>query len=342
MTTTTTHTDPATITRGPNGEFIGAAETRPFNPDSRQAHALADRIAGMTWNEVARRHQYRSAAAAEHNVGRYVAILNGRRETRRIAGEIGMSLRTFGVEIEFNGITRAAAARAITDALGGGRYCEAEGYHSRRTWNEWRVEYDSSVTTSRGRGGEAVSPVLSGPEGLAELALVLEALRGAGARVSRSTGLHVHVGASDMTGEQIARFMCAYVDRQDAMDQLVAPSRRSYNAPNYCAAMPAREKDDNVASLTANKTAHSYASRYRTVNVTTLTRTGTVEFRQHQGSLNTTKITSWVKMLLALSAAVVSTADEDLPDAPAEFIESLTAHGLDRAAVRHLTNRIGA
>lgn len=338
MTTTAiTHpNDPATLTRGPNGEFIGAAETRPYNPESRQAQALNDRLNGMTWSEVAHRHNYRSARAAEHNVGRFVAILNGRRETRIGSHVGGMSMRTFGVEIEFNGCTRYAAAAAISDALG--RHIEDAGYHARRSWDEWRVEYDSSVAGRSGRGGEAVSRVLTGPEGLAEIKTVCDAIKSVGGRVNRSTGIHVHIGVGDMTGEQIARLMCAYVDRQDVFDSLVSPSRRS---GHYCQHMPDREKLDNDQSLKANRTPGYYASRYRTVNVTTMNRTGTIEFRQHQGSLNATKITAWVKMLLALSTAVMATADEDLPFTGPEFIEALTGHGLDRRAAAHLARRIG-
>jgi hypothetical protein len=47
-------------------------------------------------------------------------------------------------------------------------------------------------------------------------------------------------------------------------------------------------------------------------------------------------------MLLALSAAVMATQDEDLPTEAGAFIDSLTRFGLDRSAAAHLTRRIAA
>jgi hypothetical protein len=333
MTTATT-----TITNT-GDRLVGAARSVAAG-SSRTGDALADRVAGMTWGEIARRHGYRSASVAEHNVGRLVAWLNGNTVATRSATRTALSTRTFGVEVEFSGITMAAAAAAITRALG--RQVTTGGYHQSSDWSEWRVDRDGSVTTQYGNGGEAVSPVLRGQDGLDEVARVVAALREAGARVDRRCGVHVHLDARDLTGEQIARLMVAYVDRQDAMDTLVAPSRRrGLNA--YCGRMSDTEKLAHKGALEATRTPAptGYHGRYRTVNVNTLGRTGTVEFRQHQGSLNGTKITAWVKMLLALGESVIATADEALPQGPAELIEALTAHGLDTAAARHLTSRIG-
>lgn len=332
-TNTTPATDPASI-RFDGLNFIGATHVRPADSNVRVSQALRDRLSGMTWREVAAANGYRSAGVAEHNVGRFVAWLNNGTAPRTRTQPVGMSMRSFGVEIEFTRITQAAAARAITAAIG--RDVFTSGYHGARSWDEWRVESDGSVTYG-GRGGEAVSPVLSGPEGLAEIKLVVDAIRAAGGSVDRRCGIHVHIDARDLTGEQIARLMTAYVDRQSAFDRMVSPSRVG---GGYCRPMREAEKLQHVESLKANRTPHPYAERYRTVNVTSLGRTGTVEFRQHQGSLNATKIGAWVKTLLALASSVVATADEDLPFEAEALLESLTAHGLDDAACRSLTRRL--
>lgn len=338
MPTTQHPTRPESITYDmATDSFIGAARTEAVNPAWRVAQALRDRLAGFTWREVATNHGYRSAAVAEYNVGRYVAVLNGRTATRTTAGT-ALSMRRFGVEIEFVGCTMAAAARAMTDALG--YDVSVNGYHSSRSYNAWRIERDGSVTHGN-IGGEAVSSILSGPEGLASVAAVVTAIRAAGGRVNRTTGIHVHIDASDLTGEQIARLMCAYDDRQPAFDRMVAESRRttSYRRSHYVGGMSVAEKAMNKYDLEQSRRAPN-ASRYRNVNVTNLDRTGTVEFRQHQGSLNGTKITAWVQTLLALTAAVVATEDEHLPTEAAELLEALTAHGLADTAARNITRRL--
>lgn len=337
MTTTHTHrnpSDPATIVFD-GTRFVGATYTRSVNPNARVSQALADRLSGMTWREVALRNGYRSARVAEHNVGRYVAYLNNGRTPRTTTTGVPMSLRSFGVEIEFTRCTQAAAAAAISTALGG-RDVRTAGYHSSTTYNEWRIEHDGSVSRN-GRGGEAVSPIMRGPEGLAEIKLVVDAIKSVGGSVDRRTGIHVHIDAGDLTGEQIARLMAAYVDRQEAFDRMVSPSRRG---GHYCAPMPQNEKVEHEIALKRDRRPYHYGTRYRTVNLMSLHRTGTVEFRQHQGSLNATKIGAWVKMLLALTASVVAVADEDLPFTAPELLEALTAHGLDRQAATSLTRRL--
>lgn len=336
---TTQHTDPTTIAYdATTNTLTGAARAARRADGSRVAQALADRINGMTWREVALRHGYRGAGAAEYNVGRYVAWLNGHTATSRTTARTGapaMSTRRFGVEIEFTGCTMQAAAIAISDALG--RHISRTGYHGAREWSEWRVERDGSVSSSNGIGGECVSPVLSGQAGLDEVVTVVNAIRSVGGRVDRRTGVHVHIDATDLTGEQIARTLCAYVDRQPAFNRMVSPSRR---CNGYCGPYSESEKDATVEALKTYRDASMVTRKYRTVNVTTLGRTGTVEFRQHQGSLNGTKITAWVKTLLALVQAVTDTADEHLPFDGEALIDALTAHGLDAAARRHMTRRL--
>lgn len=333
-----TTTDPNTISFD-GDRFHGAARSNDFNRDNRVNLALHDRLTGMTWAEVAQRHGYRSARAAEHNVGRYVAWLNGATaRTTTTPGAPGMSMRRFGIEIEFTRITMAAAAAAVSAAVGYSVYTDS--YHGTRDYSLWRVERDGSVTDYRGFGGEVVSPVLSGPDGIRQVIAVMQALRQAGARVDRRCGMHVHVDCGDMTGEQIGRLMVAYADRQDAFDAMVAPSRRA-GRNTYCQPFSQYAKDQNKQSLELRRRAAD-SERYRTVNLQNLGRTGTVEFRQHQGSLNGTKATAWIKMLLSLTASVMATADEYLPASAPELLEALTAHGLDDAAARYMTGRLNA
>ena len=59
----------------------------------------------------------------------------------------------------------------------------------------WKAEADGSI--DNGHGGhkcEIVSPVLRGPEGLAQVAAAVRTLEAKGHRVNASTGVHIHVG----------------------------------------------------------------------------------------------------------------------------------------------------
>ncbi len=109
-----------------------------------------------------------------------------------------MQSMTFGVELEYEHISLDRAAAAVADAVGGTYHYEG-GYYSKRTvalpdWRKWTIMTDGSLSC----GCETVSPVCT----LADMDMVqkvVRALRAAGARAAATCGLHVHVGAKDMT-----------------------------------------------------------------------------------------------------------------------------------------------
>ena len=331
MPATTTHDLPTIDHRG--------RQITHSTAETRVQLALADRLLGATWAEIAETRGYRSARVAETNVMRLVRWYNQRTGRMPVADVAAPALvttlhRCFGVEIEFAGITISRAARVISEVVG--YTVNGTRYHGGNGYDAWHVESDGSVTTSHG-GGEAVSPILSGPEGLDELRRVMAALRAAGARVDRRCGMHVHVDMRDLTGEQIARTYAAYVDRQAAMDSFVAPSRRAgRNA--YCRAVGEYEKAQTVESFKATRTAPR-VDRYRTVNVQPFSRYGTLEFRQHQGTLNGAKAVAWVSTLLAMVNSVLNGADEELPVGPVDLIVALRAHGLPQSAAYNMRRR---
>lgn len=227
---------------------------------------------------------------AQHTgqVSRYIANHQARLDA--VGRQAG---RRFGVELEIVGMSTARAAQVLRDA---GIDVRDEGYNH-HTRSYWKVLTDASV----GGGCEVVSPPLQGEAGLEQLRKAMTALREAGATVNTACGMHVHVDMDGLTGEQIAQFIAAYAERQDVMDRLVAPSRRNNQ---YC-----RRLSDHDLSLVANsfrntRTAGSTYDRYRTVNVLSFARYGTIEIRQHQGTVSGRKATAWIRMLLGLVETV--------------------------------------
>ena len=97
---------------------------------------------------------------------------------------------TFGIEIECflpRGCVRVGAYHAGVEL--GSRFPAG-----------WNAQRDGSLrTTLRGyEGVEIVSPVLRGREGLEQVRQVAALLQELGARVNRTCGLHVHVGATSV------------------------------------------------------------------------------------------------------------------------------------------------
>ena len=117
--------------------------------------------------------------------------------------EAEMMNRTFGCELEYEGISQSAAAKTVAEVTGGtARY--VGGYYG--TWEvtmpdgrKWKVVSDGSL---EGVSSETVTPVMKISD-LPTLQNVVRALRHRGARANVRTGLHVHVGAADFTAENI-------------------------------------------------------------------------------------------------------------------------------------------
>ena len=240
--------------------------------------------------------------------------------------------RTFGVEIEFFGISAYAAQQAIEAA---GVPVQHERYnHSTRSY--WKIITDASVN---GEGLECVSPILSGRSGFEAVEKVMTALREAGARVDRTCGLHVHHGVDDMSGNALANLVELYAGRQAAIDHLVAPSRRGSSQRNHYF-MPLNEYEVREAAemFRSNRTA-AQINRYRTLNVRSFPLHGTIEIRQHQGTLNGKKAVAWIEFGQALFAAAKA-SDTLLPETVFEMLSHLKdEHGLSADAAGYLVER---
>lgn len=195
-------------------------------------------------------------------------------------------MRNFGVEIEMVGLPMDRVVAVLTAA---GITCQNSGYtHSVTRY--WKVVRDGSVPT----GCEVVSPILSGEDGLRELRQVMTALDDAGAGVNRLCGLHVHIDASGLTASDIANVVRRYARHEDEIDAFMPRSRRANNN-NYCMSVRGLTIDDS----SMDNLVRSGGGRYRKVNLQSYIRYGTVEFRQHSGTLNATKAVNWVLFLQA-------------------------------------------
>ena len=199
--------------------------------------------------------------------------------------------RTFGVEIEARGLYFSQVVETIQEL---GYSAQDDGYHHEAT-PFWKVMGDGSIN---GRlGFEAVSPVLSGEEGIRELRRVSRALNRAGATVNRSCGLHVHVDVSDLTAAEIATVICRYAQFEGEIDTFMPPSRRTGNQwARTTRNWAARIRDRSLREVC--QVSDEQRGRYCKLNLESFRRQGTIEVRHHSGTLNPTKIENWVRFLV--------------------------------------------
>lgn len=239
---------------------------------------------------------------------------------------MSVSDRTFGVEIEFivNGARSESAAQEVTLVAlrNAGIPVQLEGYnHSTR--EHWKIVHDGSVGASTGAvGGELVSPILKGEEGLETLRKVVRALSAAGVTVDRTCGLHVHVGARDLKPAEIMSVVQRYAKHESTMDAHMPESRRRNNCCHVRSLGGHLTNNDRISKVQSVSSVEDLVrffsyERYLKVNVQSYARQGTIEFRQHSGSVNASKIVNWVLFCTNFVDTTVSAFRALIPAAPA-------------------------
>lgn len=211
-----------------------------------------------------------------------------RRTRRAVAAAVASAVRVqrFGVEIEFVGSEAALVAEAAEVGID----IRSESYNH-TTRRHWKIVRDGSC------GFELVSPVLSGEEGAEQVRKACAALRRAGAHVSVQCGLHVHLDVSDLSADDVKRAVSAYAVNQPAINSILSRSR---HANMYATAWNTHELAAIASAATVGQMASAVANRYKTVNLQSFPRYGTIEFRQHQGTHNAEKITRWINFVSAI------------------------------------------
>lgn len=191
---------------------------------------------------------------------------------------------TFGVEMEtYN--CRDIDFKAKAQAHG----IKAHGSQLRSFYNHedskdsYKCVYDSSIDGVYAL--ECVSPILN-EDGFESLEKACQALRESGAKVNKSCGLHVHIGAAHLTGEQYVNVFNNYKMLENVIDSFMAESRRGNNS-RWCRSIKTFDFNNcNSVRDVLNK----MDGRYYKVNPQSFSRHSTIEFRQHQGSINFEKI----------------------------------------------------
>ncbi len=196
--------------------------------------------------------------------------------------------RKFGIELEIVDINQQTALRALRAV---GINVQAEAYNH-TTRGHWKFVSDASVRN----GFEVVSPVLRGEAGIEEAMTVAEALSDAGATVNRSCGFHVHFDAADLSVADVKAIVHRYADHEAEIDAFMPPSRRG-NTNTYCQSVTRFLNRRFDEARTIDELAAAQSGRYFKVNLQSYRRHGTLEFRQHSGTVNANKVANWVRFL---------------------------------------------
>jgi hypothetical protein len=244
--------------------------------------------------------------------------------------------RGFGIEIEclwpsaWRGSWNVKAERLASLLRAAGVEAQNANY-SHATVSHWKIVSDGSVSN----GCEVVSPPMrSGLDSLAELRKVGAVLTAAHFKIDRSCGLHIHHEARDLDAKAASN-LARLVNRfQPILNGLMPLSRRGagsqYTAPFSaeelglfekatvaCCGLGrwGRERDYSACTVATRRrggdrwsvsayrglcVACASETRYKALNIRSLHQHGTVEFRQHSGTVEGDKIINWLLLTQGL------------------------------------------
>lgn len=202
--------------------------------------------------------------------------------------------RRWGVELEFNLSGRDGRQR-VRNALEAAGISLA-GDYDRQLDGQWSVKGDGSLGPN---GIEVCTPPMRGEDGFEELRKGLRVLRELGATVDRRCGLHVHHEATDLGVAGIKKAARMWFTHQDIINWLVPSGRWGNEYARDLSASDMRYIEDSTSG-------QFRCDRYRSFNVTSYGRHGTVEVRLHGGTLDATKIEAWIRFGQGLIGAATA------------------------------------
>lgn len=234
-----------------------------------------------------------------------------------------MRSQNFGIEIEMTGLTRAAAARIIagyfdTQAthIGGGY----DSYTVRDDQNrQWKLVSDASIRCRNGNNRQAsreysvelVSPICQYAD-IETIQEIVRKLRGGGARVNDSCGIHIHVDASSHTPQTLRNIVNIMASKEDLLYKALQVQVRR---ENYCQKADTRFLEElnhkrprtmeEVEMMWYNghggRYIHYDDSRYHALNLHSVFSKGTIEFRLFNSTLHAGEIKAYIQLCLAIS-----------------------------------------
>lgn len=240
--------------------------------------------------------------------------------------------QTFGLELEFGGITRSEAIMVLEkhferiSEFGDGPSYLQERYVKDNQNRKWKIVRDGSVNSMMhggDKGCELVTPPLK-YEDMETLQELVRKLRKAGAKVDESCGIHIHVGLQPYTAKSLKNLIKFYSKYEDMFYKAVKvlPNRARGYAKKFNEAHPELIENanliktlDDIKSLWynhygSNPNRHYDNSRYSGLNLHNIWYkgwfSGTVEFRFFNATLHAGEIRSYVTLILAISAKALN------------------------------------
>lgn len=201
-----------------------------------------------------------------------------------------MSDRRFGVEIECG----------IKEVEHWEQYLKARELLEANGFGQWAPNVDVD-----GSGVEIRTPILQGKEGIATVHQVMNLLRDNGGYVSEEDGLHIHHDAPEFVenNELIIRLVKSWYANQDLIDHFCAEYRADWDyCPKTWDAFSIADLEDKLNT----EGLREWWDERGALNIESLAIHGSIELRQHEGTLDPEKAEAWIRFGQAFVDDVVA------------------------------------
>lgn len=272
----------------------------------------------------------------------------------------------FGVEVEFTGITREMAARAVQEVVGGtisgprrdAYYTRTIKDSQRRTW---KVMRDSSISPKMNVGSanpdeyrvEFVTPPIK-YEDIETLQNIIRKFKEIGGVPHSSCGIHIHIDGANHTATSLRRMVNFMLSRQEIIyEALNIGARKDRWCRPICKKLyDTMKKESNLTKDKAEQIWYSEANdnywggvnhnhynetRYHALNLHSFFSKGTVEFRLFNSTLHAGRIKAYIQFCLSMSAWAIESNDKIV-------FRSVSGYSADKKVTlmyHILTNRLG-
>lgn len=272
----------------------------------------------------------------------------------------------FGVEVEFTGITREMAARAVQEVVGGTISAPRRDAYYTRTIKDsqrrtWKVMRDSSISPKMNVGSanpdeyrvEFVTPPLK-YEDIETLQNIIRKFKEIGGVPHSSCGIHIHIDGANHTATSLRRMVNFMLSRQEIIyEALNIGVRKDRWCRPICKKLyDTMKKESNLTKDKAEQIWYSEANdnywggvnhnhynetRYHALNLHSFFSKGTVEFRLFNSTLHAGRIKAYIQFCLAMSAWAIESNDKIV-------FRSVSGYSADKKVTlmyHILTNRLG-
>ena len=230
----------------------------------------------------------------------------------------------FGMEVEFTGISRDAAARAVARVLGTVKHYMNDSYHTHEIYDykqrKWKIVRDSSIAPVNSRNTafnedhyrcELVTPILKYNSDIKLLRDIISSLKQRGAVTNSSCGIHIHVD-THFNARQLRNLTNIVASKEGLLKRAIQmnPERHHYcrnTNMSFVETINAHKKIDMDAIRNIwyggemwRMNQHYDPSRYVTLNLHSLWQGKGVEFRCFNSTMDMRLINTYILMTLAI------------------------------------------